>query len=60
MKIKSACKTTLVKKGEVDCIVSYTFSLDLHFSLGSESFCLPASLLLLSRPYRIGIGASLK
>lgn len=60
MMIKSACKKTLVKKGEVDCVVSYTFSRDLHFSLGNESVCLPASLLLLSRPYNVGIGAGLK
>lgn len=57
---KICMQKTLVKKGEVDCVVSYTFSWDLHFTLGNESVCLPASLRLLSRPYRVGIGAGLK
>lgn len=57
---KICMQKTLVKKGEVDCVVSYTFSRDLHFSLGNESVCLPASLRLLSRPYHVGIGAGLK
>lgn len=60
MMIKSACEKPLLRKGEVDCTVSYTFHLEKHISLANKGFCLLLPLPWVTRPYDIGIGAGLK
>lgn len=44
---------------KMNCIISCTFNLDIHVSLGNKSFGLPACLLLLTRTYHIRIGTGL-